>query len=177
MILAPDLIMTFTMDRYVMDVMERTANRRGIDFLEMTTSIIPNQIMFMRRGRPVRLREPPDEEVDAVDALLCNGDFEPTYVRNAKRFSALQFWRVFGYFALRGAYFNFWRFFNRDPYNVHYLDAQKRLKHKARVGDVAVLSCSTTTGRLGLKRLPHSAAFSSGYSFFRKLRWIIGCVP
>ena len=71
MTLAPDLVVTFTMDRYVMDVMERTANRRGIDFLEMTTSIIPKQVMLMRRGRPVRLREPSNEEVDAVVGLLC----------------------------------------------------------------------------------------------------------
>ena len=33
--------MTFTIDRYVMDVMERIARRRGIDFLEMTNRSFP----------------------------------------------------------------------------------------------------------------------------------------
>lgn len=164
--LAPDLIMTFTMDRYVMDVMERTANRRGIDFLEMTTSIIPNQIMLMRRGRPVRLREPPDEEVDAVVALLCKGDFAPTYVRDAKRFSALQFWRVFAYYALRGAFFDFWRFFKRDRFNLHYLDAQKRLKHKVRVGDVAVLKLLDHDWEARFEALPRTRCVFLGLQLF-----------
>jgi len=135
----PHLVMTFTIDRYVMDVMERTTRRRGIDFLEMTTSIIPDQVMLMRRGRPVWLREPSNEDVDAAVALLCEEDFAPAYVRDAKRFSLTRFWRVFGYYALRGAFFDLWRFVKHDRYNCHYLDALKRLRHKVRVRDVAVL--------------------------------------
>ncbi len=60
-------------------------------------------------------------------------------MRDAKKFSTLQFWRVFGYFALRGAFFNVWRYLKRDRYNCHYLDALKRLKHKVRLADVAAL--------------------------------------
>ncbi|MBR0826186.1 hypothetical protein JQ596_11600 [Bradyrhizobium manausense] len=142
--LGPDLIMTFTIDRYVMDVMERIARRRGIDFLEMTTSIIPDQVMLMRRGRPVWLREPSENDVDSAVALLCREDFAPPYIRDAKRFSLTRFWQVYGYFALRGAFFNAWRFLKRDRYNCHYLDALKRLKHKVRMRDVA-----------GLKLLDH----------------------
>ncbi|WMT72562.1 hypothetical protein [Bradyrhizobium sp. Ash2021] len=138
--LDPDLVVTFTMDRYVFDVMERIARARGIDFLEMTTSIIPDEVMLMRRGKPVRLREPSESEVEAAVRLLCESDFVPAYVRNARKFSMLRFWRVFGYFALRGAYFNVLRFLQRDRFNLHYLDALKRLKHKVRVSDVAALS-------------------------------------
>jgi hypothetical protein len=137
--LDPDLVLTFTIDRYVMDVMDRVSRSRGIDFLEMTTSIIPDQIMLMRRGRPARLREPSDEDVDAAVAVLGQAGFAPSYVRDAKNFSIVRFWRVFGYFALRGAYFNVLRFLKRDRYNCHYLDALKRLKHKVRIADVAVL--------------------------------------
>ena len=131
--LDPDLVLTFTIDRYVMDVMARVARRRGIDFLEMTTSIIPDQVMLMRRGRPVRLREPSEHEIDAAVAILCRADFTPSYVRDARKFSTPQFWRVFGYYALRGAFFNVWRYLKRDRYNCHYLDALKRLKHKVRL--------------------------------------------
>jgi hypothetical protein len=137
--LDPDLILTFTIDRYVMDVMARIANVRGIDFLEMTTSILPDEVMLMRRGRPARLQEPSDAQVDAAIAALCDVDFAPTYVREARKFSTAKFWRVFGYYALRGAFFDVWRFVKRDRYNCHYLDALKRLKHKIRIGDVAVL--------------------------------------
>lgn len=134
----PDFVLTFTMDRYVMDVMARVAHLRGIDFIELTPSILPDEIMLMRRGRPIRLREPSAQEVDAAVELLCAGDFMPTYVRDAKRFSLGKYWTVFGYFALRAAYFNIWRYLKRDPLNIHYLDSLKRLKHKVRVRDVAI---------------------------------------
>jgi hypothetical protein len=137
--LDPDLVLTFTMDRYVMDVMERIARRRGIDFLEMTGSIIPGEVLLMRRGRLIPLWEPDDTHVDAVTEVLCSQGFAPTYVRDLNRFTRAHFWRVFGYFALRGAYFNVLRHLRRDPLNLHYIDALKRLKHKARIRDAAVL--------------------------------------
>jgi len=137
--LDPDLVISFTIDRYVMDVMDRVARRRGADFLEMTTSIIPNEVIFMRRGRLIPLWEPDEARIAAAASVLSSSTFAPSYVRDAKRFSALKFWKVFGYFALRGAYFNLLRIMRRDPENLHYLDALKRLKHKVRVGDVAVL--------------------------------------
>jgi hypothetical protein len=137
--LKPDLVLSFTMDRYVMDLMDRIARSRGADFLEMTTSIIPGEVLFMRRGRLVPLWEPDDQHVEAATNVLCGHNFAPSYVRDAKRFTPAQFWRVFGYFALRGAYFNMLRYLRRDPQNVHYIDALKRLKHKVRIGDVVVL--------------------------------------
>ena len=164
--LDPDLVLTFTIDRYVMDVMARVAHRRGIDFLEMTTSIIPDQIMLMRRGRPARLCEPSDEGVDAAVAVLCKADFAPTYVRGAKKFSKLQFWRVFGYYALRGAFFNVWRFFKRDRYNCHYLDALKRLKHKVRVGDVKVLRLLDPHWEAKLQQVPRDKRVFLGLQLF-----------
>jgi hypothetical protein len=164
--LVPDLVMTFTIDRYVMDVLERTARRRGIDFLEMTTSIIPDQVMFMRRGRPVWLREPSNEDVDAAVDQLCKQDFAPAYVRDARHFSVARFWRVFGYYALRGAYFNAWRFLRRDRYNCHYLDALKRLKHKVRVRDVGVLGLLDHAWEKGLYQVPRERRVFLGLQLF-----------
>ena len=172
--LDPDLVMTFTIDRYVMDVMARTAHARGIDFLEMTTSIIPDEVMLMRRGRPVWLREPSNDEVDAAVGVLCKADFAPAYVRDAKRFSTRQFWRVFGYYAVRGAFFNLWRFLKRDRFNIHYLDALKRLKHKVRFGDVAVLKLLDRNWQSGSAKCRASGVFSWGCSCFRKPRWTTG---
>ncbi|MEH2518987.1 hypothetical protein V1279_004560 [Bradyrhizobium sp. AZCC 1610] len=164
--LDPDLVMTFTIDRYVMDVMARTANARGIDFLEMTTSIIPDEVMLMRRGRPVWLREPSNDEVDAAVDVLCNADFAPAYVRDAKRFSTRQFWRVYGYYAVRGAFFNFWRFFKRDRFNIHYLDALKRLKHKVHFADVAALKLLDRNWEARLAEVPRERRVFLGLQLF-----------
>src|ERR1700731_1434805 len=105
----------------------------------MTSSAIPDQVIFHRRGQLVQLEEPSDEELGKAVEILSEDDFAPVYVRDAKTFSRAQFWRVFWYFAVRGAFFNVWRYLRRDPYNLHYIDALKRLKHKVRPSDVAVL--------------------------------------
>jgi hypothetical protein len=164
--LDPDLVMTFTIDRYVMDVMERTARARGIDFLEMTTSIIPDQIMLMRRGQPAWLREPSDDDVEAAVEELCKADFAPAYVRDAGRFSTARFWRVFSYYVLRGVFFNVWRFLRRDRFNVHYLDALKRLKHKVRFGDVAALGLLDRNWQSRLGEVPRERRVFLGLQLF-----------
>jgi len=164
--LNPDLVLTFTIDRYVMDVMERVARRRGIDFLEMTTSIIPDQIMLMRRGRPAKLCHPTEAEIDAAVAVVCETGFAPVYVRDAKKFSTLRFWRVFSYFAVRGIFFNIWRYLKRDRYNCHYLDALKWLKHKVHVADVAVLRLIDRDWEARVEQVPRESRVFLGLQLF-----------
>lgn len=164
--LDPDLIMTFTIDRYTKDVMERTARARGIDFLEITASIIPDEVILMRRGQPVWLREPSDDAVEAAIGLLCKADFAPTYVRDAKKFSIWRFWRLFAYFALRGAFFNIWRFLKRDRFNLHYLDALNSLKHKPRIGDVTALNLLHGNWETRLGEVPRERRVFLGLQLF-----------
>jgi hypothetical protein len=164
--LDPGLILTFTIDRYVMDVMERIARSRGINFLEMTTSAIPDQVIFQHRGQPFLLREPSAAERDEAVEVLCRRNFVPVYVRDAKKFSLGKFWQIFIYFAVRGAFFDFWRFFRRDRYNCHYLDALKRLKHKVRVGDVAVLGLLRKDWQARLDAVPKNRRVFCGLQLF-----------
>jgi hypothetical protein len=164
--LDPDLVLTFTIDRYVMDIMERTARVRGIDFLEMTTSIIPDEVMFLRRGRPVWLREPSEQAVEAAVRLLCKEDFAPVYVQNASRFSTMRFWFVFAYFAIRGGFFNVWRFVKRDRFNIHYMDALKRLKHKVRLTDVKALGLLDVNWQARLAEVPRERRAFLGLQLF-----------
>ena len=164
--LDPDLVVTFTMDRYVMDVMDRVCRQRGIDFLEMTTSILPGEVLFMRRGRLIPLLEPDDAAVDGAVEVLCDRSFAPTYVRDLRRFSTSRFWQVFGYFALRGAYFSTLRHVRRDPHNLHYVDALKRLKHKVRMGDVAVLGLLDDQWQARLATAPRERRAFFGLQLF-----------
>ena len=164
--LDPRLIVTFTMDRYVMDVMERVARARGIDFLEMTASAIPDQVIFQHRGQPVALRDPSSAELDEAVGILCSEGFSPVYVRNAKKFSIMKFWQVFTYFSLRGAFFNVWRYLMRDPFNIHYIDALKRLKHKVRPADVAVLGFLEKDWQTILEAVPKNRRVFCGLQLF-----------
>lgn len=162
----PKLVLTFTMDRYVMDVMERIARKRDIAFIEMTTSIIPDMVMFLRRGRPIRLHEPSEEAVETAVKTLCQASFAPTYVRNAKKFSRSRFWRVYTYFALRGIFFNGLRYLRRDPLNLHYIDALNRLKHKPRPSDVTVLGLLDPKWEMRLRQVPQDRRVFLGLQLF-----------
>jgi hypothetical protein len=112
------------------------------------------------------LREPSDDQVDAAVGLLCKADFAPTYVRDAKKFSIGRFWGVFAYFSARGAYFNVMRFLRRDPLNLFYLDARKRLKHKVRPGDVKVLRLLDPNWRARLDEVPRERCVFLGLQLF-----------
>jgi hypothetical protein len=164
--LDPALVLTFTMDRYVIDVMERIARGRGIDLLEMTASIIPDQIIFHRRGQLVQLRDPSPQELRKAVDILCKDNFLPVYVKNAKKFSKKRFWQVFAYFALRGAFFNVWRFVRRDRYNLFYIDALKRLNHKVRPRDVAVLGFLQKDWETRLAAIPKNRRVFCGLQLF-----------
>jgi hypothetical protein len=165
-VLDPRLIVTFTMDRYVMDVMERVARARNINFLEMTASPIPEHVIFQRRGQPIPLRDPSPAELDEAVNILCSEGFAPVYVRNAKKFSVGRFWQVFAYFAVRGVFFNVWRYIRRDPLNIHYIDALKRLDHKVRPGDVAVLRLLKRDWQKTLENIPKNRRVFCGLQLF-----------
>lgn len=162
----PNLILSFTIDRYVMDLLERIARRHGIVFLEMTASILSNRVMFLRRGELVQLREPEDYEVDEGVRELMAPDFAPTYVKGNDRFTQWHYWRIFWYYELRSAAFNFIRWVRMDPLNLHYLDAQKSLEHKVRFRDYTVLKRLDVNWESSLKLTPKDRRVFLGLQLF-----------
>jgi hypothetical protein len=136
----PDLVMGLTIDRYTSDVAARVAESRGISFLEMTTSIIPDEVMFMKRGVLQPLWSPKDDDLEKRVKQVYSPDFVPNYVGNSLRFSRRNFFKIVAYFEARGLAFNAMRFLKRDRFNLHYLDAQRNLDHKVRVSDIDVLT-------------------------------------
>lgn len=105
----PRLAMSFTIDRYVLDVLERVLKSHGIQFLEMTASIVPDQVMFMSRGKLIQVREPVVEEITQTRKQIVNDTFTPSYVSMSKKYNRRQFWRTFLIYKLRGVFFQFIR--------------------------------------------------------------------
>lgn len=136
----PKLVMSFIIDRYVLDILERVAKSYHIPFLGMTASIIPEYVMFMDRGKLINLRDPEQNEVERSRTELLNESFTPSYVSNSKKFSLMKYWRTFIYFKTRGLVFNCIRYLKRDRLNLHYLDALNHLEHKPRLLDFKALN-------------------------------------
>lgn len=136
----PKLVVSFIIDRYLLDVLNRVLESYGIPFIGMTASIVPDQVMFMSRGKLIPVREPEMDEIEQSRKQLLNDSFAPSYVKSSKKFSRSLYWKTFLYFKLRGIAFQFIRYLNRDKLNLHYLDALNFLEHKPRLLDYKVLN-------------------------------------
>lgn len=137
---APRVVASFPIDRYVSDVLERRARKRGIPYVEVTAGVLPGSSMLMYRGALLKTRALPTEQaVDAAVASIAVPDFVPTYVAKATRFTRGRFLRNWGYFRARALAFKAISVAKRDRLGLHYLDAQYFLGHKPALRDIRVV--------------------------------------
>jgi hypothetical protein len=136
----PSIVLSFPIDRYVSDVLERLVRRRGVPYLELTVSLISGMCMLMYRGQLVKSGpEPSAEVVQQQVATIADPEFTPAYVQRGSRYTRARWLKVFCKFRLRGWVFKLISWAKRDPINLHYLDAQAFLGHKPRLSDLSVL--------------------------------------
>lgn len=137
----PAIVLSFPIDRYVSDVLERLARRRGTPYLELTASLISGMSMLMYRGQLVKTAAPPSAAtVREQVQTIARPDFTPSYVQTAARYTASRWWKTFLYFRLRGVVFRLISRLKRDPLNLHYLDSQAFLGHKPRLSDRRIVN-------------------------------------
>ena len=151
----PSLVLSFTIDSYVSDLLSRRAAARGIRHYELTSSALPRMVMVARRGMLCTLREAPDpalleEKVhEMVDPL-----YKPTIFPPPPTFTRARFLRIISYFRTRAAFFKAYSWYRRDPLNLHYLDAQPMLGHKPRYSDMEVVTRVDRDWRARMERVP-----------------------
>ncbi|MBZ0217782.1 MAG: hypothetical protein K8F25_14585, partial [Fimbriimonadaceae bacterium] len=162
----PDLPMALTIDRYTTDIASRIAESRGLEFLEMTVSIIPDEVMFLKRGVLQPLWTPNKRKIEERVAQVYTPDFVPFEVDNLQAFSRKRFFSTVAYFEARGLAFNAMRFLKRDPSNLHYLDAQRGLDHKVRLSDVAVMKMFDNDWRSKIETTPKEKRVFLGLQLF-----------
>lgn len=136
----PRVVLSFPIDRYVKDVLERLARKRGVPYLELTASVVPGMSMLLSRGALVRLaKEPPAELTRLKSQEIANAGFVPAYVPRKSKYTRAKFVRTLSYFRARALALRAISVLHRDPLNLHYLDAQPFLGHKCRWKDIRVL--------------------------------------
>lgn len=151
----PTVILSFPIDRYVMDVLERLAKARGIPYLELTASVVPRMSMLLYRGGLVRVSgEPPVAEVQTVVREIANPQFVPSYVQKRSKYTKAKFVRTLAYFRTRALAFKLISILKRDPLNLHYMDAQPFLGHKCKLSDIRVVDLCDQAWREKAERVP-----------------------
>ena len=135
----PDYLLSFPIDSYVQDVLARLARKRGVPHFEVTASALPEMCMLMHRGRLITAVADPDPAlVEAKIHEIADPLFTPAYVQGQAAYTPARFLRTLGYFRTRAAFFKLYSWWRRDPLNLHYLDAQPGLGHKAKWRDVRI---------------------------------------
>jgi hypothetical protein len=163
----PAIVLSFPIDRYVSDVLERLARRRGLPYLELTVSLISGMCMLMYRGQLVKSGpEPSAEVVQQQVATIADPEFTPAYVQRGSRYTRMRWLKVFCEFRLRGWVFKLISWAKRDPINLHYLDAQAFLGHKPRLSDLAVLDLIDWQWRDKLTQFPRQRRVFFGLQLF-----------
>ena len=151
----PVSVVSWPIDRYVSDVLARRALARGIPYFEITESPLLGRTMMVYRGQSVELADAFDADaVNAARAELTSPLFTPPIIRQRRKYTAARFWKMFGYFRLRGIAFKAISFVKRDRLNLHYLDAQPFLGHKPRLGDYRVLGRPDADWQATYERVP-----------------------
>jgi len=165
--LRPRVVLSFPIDRYVKDVLERVARKRGVPYLELTASVVPGMSMLLHRGALVEsVQEPTNELTQRKTEEIANPAFVPTYVPRKSKYTRVKFVRTLAYFRARAFALRMISYLQRDPLNLHYLDAQPFLGHKCRWKDIRVVSLCDMHWRDKLPAFPAEKRVLFGLQLF-----------
>lgn len=139
-----DLVVSPLIDCYTMDIIERLATLRGVQYFSLVTFFVTGYSRFTKRGELYDAkRDVDDEEIKNVLDMLTNDAYKVTYELNKERTSN----EVFKFYVRRRLietfYFPLKKLMSRDWDNYHYN------------------TCSFTTG----KYLDYSPIHSKNYFF------------
>ena len=163
----PGAILSFPIDRYVSDVLERLAKARGIPYLELTPGVVPGTSMLLYRGRLItRKAEPSEEEIETATKIIANPVYVPSYLPSQARYSRTKFLKILGYFKIRGWVFKAISLAKRDPLNLHYLDSQAFLGHKPKWRDIRITTMFDADWRTRLDDFPIDRRLFIGLPLF-----------
>ena len=132
-------IISFPIDRYPMDVMNRVAKRYNIDHLEITVSVLNNFSMILKLGEILSLPNNLLSTITEKDAYnqLIDDNYKPNYVSKSK-FNKFRWLYIYTYQNIRALAFKFIMLIENDHLSLHYLDSQMQLGHKITLKDIKV---------------------------------------
>lgn len=135
-----DIIISFPIDRYPMDVLERVSRRYDVDYLELTAAVFENSSMLLKRGKLVNIPaeiERSFTESDSYSALV-NKNYKPVYVQNINRYTRYKWIKTFIWQWARAIAFKVIMKLEKDQKSLHYLDSQMYLDHKVSLKDILI---------------------------------------
>lgn len=116
----PDIILSETIDSYIMDIMYFESLKRNIPFVGLVTVFLNGYFRISARGEHNVIREPAKREVLETLQVLENKDYLPDFVQKDKINPRNAILRKWFRNIIKIPYFTFKRFASGDFYNYHY---------------------------------------------------------
>ena len=115
----PDVVVSLTVDCYVVDVLHLCSQARGVPFLGLVPTMINGYFMLTARGERNAFRLAGDDECARVLDLIRSPEYRPAY-QPSNASSALSVARRYARETAKALYFPIRRIVSRDPYNLYY---------------------------------------------------------
>ncbi|MGY8818128.1 MAG: capsular polysaccharide export protein, LipB/KpsS family [Pseudomonadales bacterium] len=116
----PDIVLSETIDSYIMDLMYSESLKRDIPFIGLVTVFVNGYFRVSARGEHNHLRAPDAQEVSDVLQVLENKSYLPDFVRKDKKSPNLSILRKWIRNIIKIPYFFVKRYISGDFYNYHY---------------------------------------------------------
>ncbi len=128
----PRVVVSITVDSYVLDLLKVCAERRGIPFLGLVTLFINGYCLVSGRGEYLPFRQPSEAECESVLDLLLSEEYRPVYLENYASSSALLLKRWLRE-KIKKVYFSLLPTLRGDPLNYHYRVSHAAARERSRL--------------------------------------------
>jgi len=137
----PNLVVSETIDQYLMDLIYHECKNRNIPFVGLVVTFINGYYRISSRGEYNYCRESTDDEINNVLSMILNKNYKPNFVSKASNniYKALFKKHIRNFIKI--PYFFIKRYLFDEKYNYHYWVSQKlsidslQLFPKVNIGD------------------------------------------
>lgn len=120
----PDLVLSETIDSFLMDLLYAECVRRDIRFIGLVPSFVNGYFRVTARGEHHTLRTPAPEEVQKVLSLLEGKNYHPAFLQDSKQRPYLSATKRWARNLVKPPYFFVKRAISGERYNYHYWATQ-----------------------------------------------------
>lgn len=120
----PEIVLSLTVDSYVIDLMLHFCTLMGIRFIGLVPSFVNGYFRVTARGERTINPQPDQSAVEAIRQKLVDPLYAPAFTAKAIAHPKLSVLKRWAGNAARVPYFWAMRFLTRDPYNYHYWGSQ-----------------------------------------------------
>lgn len=120
----PDLVLSETIDSFLMDLLYSECRHRGIKFVGLVPSFVNGYFRVTARGEHHALRTPAPAEVQKVLALLEEKNYHPAFLQDSKKRPYLSATKRWARNLIKPPYFFAKRVISGERFNYHYWATQ-----------------------------------------------------